>query len=119
MVSYLLLTSATLAYVIFSYAMVNDYQALFHLREFCTDDEDTDQCIPCPANARCLKDEIQCDERYQLQGGQCIPVHLDDSQLPKVGKSDDSSAKQLFYFAAEIWATVIFVAFLAVQLLRS
>ena len=106
---------AMAAYGVFSWGIYNDYQSTL---PYCLEDEEQQQCIPCPDHAKCIRREIQCDERYKFQDGQCIPMHLEDTDQHSTMIQDTAHQKRLFLLSSEGIATVAFAGVLLSQLRR-
>lgn len=107
----------TVAYGAFVFALYQEYLTTL---PFCINDEKKQQCKPCPKNAKCIENEIQCDERYYLQEGQCLPVHVDmpdktPEPKPHPNQTSSQKQKQYFIFGLGAFATFVYISFIVVQ----
>ncbi|KAK8846358.1 hypothetical protein M9Y10_020370 [Tritrichomonas musculus] len=105
------------AYGLLTYAMFKEYLTTL---PFCADSNEKGQCIPCPKNAKCVENEVQCNELYTYQNGQCIPVIIDaeneNAEIPTMNYQKESQLpKQIFLIAVEAVASISFVSFLFIQ----
>lgn len=115
--TFLLIGVCFCSYGLLTWALIKEYATTF---PFCLNDDDTERCIPCPDNAKCVETEIQCDERYVYQRGQCLPVHLADTSkqddLNNKYQKDDPTPKRIFLIIIESIATCSLFVFILVQL---
>lgn len=105
------------SYGLLTWALVKEYATTF---PFCLNDDDQERCIPCPDNAKCVETEIQCDERYFYQRGQCLPIHLAETSkhddLNNKYQKDNPTSKRVFLITIEAIATCSLFLFMLVNL---
>ena len=104
------------SYGLLTWALAKEYATTF---PYCLNQDDKERCIPCPDNAKCIETEIQCDERYFFQRGQCLPLHLADTSkqedLNIKYQKDNPTSKRTFLITVEIIATMSLFVFVFVQ----
>lgn len=106
------------AYGLLTFAVVREYRTTL---PYCIDNNEKGQCIPCPENAKCVETEVQCDERYAFQNGQCVSMIVlendeESDSVPTNYLKESQTPKQIFLFTIEIIATIIFIFFVFIQL---
>ena len=105
------------AYGLLTYAIFKEYLTTL---PFCADSNEKGQCIPCPKNAKCLENEVQCDELYTYQNGQCVPVIIEEnekSEVPLINyQKENQLPKQIFLISIEVVASISFVSLLFIQI---
>ena len=105
------------AYGLLTYAMFKEYLTTL---PFCADSNEKGQCIPCPKNAKCLENEVQCDELYTYQNGQCVPVIVEENEksgTPSINyQKENQLPKQIFLASIEVVASVSLVSLIFIQL---
>ncbi|KAK8838732.1 hypothetical protein M9Y10_032771 [Tritrichomonas musculus] len=115
--SFLVVALSFFSYGLLTFALVKEYATTF---PYCLNDNDNERCIPCPDNAKCIETEIQCDERYVFQRGQCLPVHLVDTtkqeDLANNYQKENPTPKRIFLTTIEVFATCSLFIFVFVQI---
>lgn len=116
-ISYLTIFISICAYGLFTYAIIKEYITTL---PFCQNGKENEKCIPCPNNAKCVQAEIQCDERYVYQGGQCLPIHLVETsqkdELNSIFHKENSIEKRYFLLCIEFIISIAFIIFVIVQI---
>lgn len=70
-----------------------DYRSLIDRIRYC-DDTITNYCTPCPLNARCINQQLICNEGYFQQGLNCIESNMLNKEAVLYIQSIQSSFKQ-------------------------
>ena len=111
--SILIAITAIAAWSLLSWGVYTDYQSTL---PYCLEDEEQGQCRPCPDHAKCIRREIQCDERYKFQDGQCIPMHIEDTEQHGGLVKDTAHYKRMYLITVEGVATFVASGLLLWQL---
>ena len=103
------------SFILFSFSIYQEYIKTF---PFCSEEDISDLCTPCPENAKCIETEIKCDERYYYQDGQCLPfdVSHDNRDLITNHIRNNSKSKKVFLITFEIIEFSSIVIFIIVNI---